>query len=88
MDKPVVSAFEGQFRDVGLRWGGKMIDSSLGASSTPPRLRPLTLYTPFSIPSPSSPQVQVILPLGRASVSTSRVEQLYRFVQFLGFPLP
>lgn len=35
MDKPVVSAFGGQFRDVGLRWGGKMIDSSLGASSTP-----------------------------------------------------
>lgn len=35
MDKPVVSAFEGQFRDVGLRWGGKMIDSTLGASSTP-----------------------------------------------------
>lgn len=35
MDKPVVSAFEGQFRDVGLRWGGKMIDNSLGTSSTP-----------------------------------------------------
>lgn len=35
MDKPVVSAFEGQFRDVGLRWGGEMIDNSLGTSSTP-----------------------------------------------------
>lgn len=35
MDKPFVSAFEGQFRDVGLLWGGKMIDNSLGGSSTP-----------------------------------------------------
>lgn len=50
----------------GLWWGGKVIDSSLGASPTPTAqtfnpLHPL----PFLFLAP--PQVQVILPLARAS---------------------